>query len=187
MCRGDRRQATGDNPHNRAATTTCTTRQQRQHAWRNTYREHETHVRHRARVPFTNGLVEGRGILRFSQGRVCVWSEWGCVEATGDRGQAAQQGSNDSMHEGKRTKNMPSMSSTELVVQLPMVWLKAEASYDSARDGCAYGESEDVSRRQATGDKPHNRAATTCMEEHVPGTSYACSSPSSWSSYRWAG
>ncbi len=50
--------------------------QEQQHAgWRNTYIEHETHVRHRARVPVTDGLIEGSGILQRSEGRAAVWRE----------------------------------------------------------------------------------------------------------------
>jgi len=49
---------------------------EQQHArWRNTYLEHETHVRHRARVPITDGLIEGRGNLQRIEGRAAVWSE----------------------------------------------------------------------------------------------------------------
>ena len=50
-----------------------TTRKQR--AARNTYKEHRTHVRHRARVPGTDGLVEGSGLLQFREGRMGAWSE----------------------------------------------------------------------------------------------------------------
>jgi hypothetical protein len=50
--------------------------QEQQHAgWRNTYIEHATHVRHRAHVPITDGLIEGIGILQRSEGRAAVWSE----------------------------------------------------------------------------------------------------------------
>ena len=53
-----------------------TAMQEQQHAgWRNTYREHETHVPHRAHVPITDGLIEGIGILQRSEGRAAVWSE----------------------------------------------------------------------------------------------------------------
>jgi hypothetical protein len=34
--------------------------------------EHETHVRHRARVPVTDGLVEGLGFLQCNEGRMAV-------------------------------------------------------------------------------------------------------------------
>ena len=38
---------------------------------RNTYVEHIAHVRHRARVPVTDGLVEGSGTLQlYIQGRM---------------------------------------------------------------------------------------------------------------------
>ena len=33
-------------------------------AWRNTYKEHAIHVRHRARVPSADVLIKGTGILR---------------------------------------------------------------------------------------------------------------------------
>ena len=50
--------------------------QEQQHAgWRNTYSEHAVHVRHRAHVPITDGLVEGLGSLQRSEGRASVWSE----------------------------------------------------------------------------------------------------------------
>jgi hypothetical protein len=50
--------------------------QEQQHAgWRNTYLEHGSHVRHRAHVPITDGLIEGLGFLQRSEGRVAVWSE----------------------------------------------------------------------------------------------------------------
>ncbi len=49
--------------------------QPQQHAgWRITYREHAVHVRHRAHVPITDGLIEV-GILQRSEGRAAVWSE----------------------------------------------------------------------------------------------------------------
>ena len=50
--------------------------QPQQHAgWRNTYREHARHVRHRAHVPITDGLIEDSGILQHSEGRAAVRSE----------------------------------------------------------------------------------------------------------------
>ncbi len=53
-----------------------TATQEQQHArWRNTYKEHATHVRHRAHVPVTDGLIEGIGSLQRSEGRAAVWSE----------------------------------------------------------------------------------------------------------------
>ncbi len=49
---------------------------EQQHAgWRNTYLEHASHVRHRAHVPITDGLIEGLGTLQRSEGRAAVWSE----------------------------------------------------------------------------------------------------------------
>jgi hypothetical protein len=44
----------------------------KQQAARNTYSEHVTHVRHRARVPVTDGLVEFPGILQCNEGRMAV-------------------------------------------------------------------------------------------------------------------
>ena len=50
--------------------------QPQQHAgWRNTYHEHPLHVRHRAHVPITDGLIEGPSKLQRSEGRAAVWSE----------------------------------------------------------------------------------------------------------------
>jgi hypothetical protein len=50
--------------------------EQQQHAgWRNTYPEHLIHVRHRAHVPITDGLIEGMGFLHRSEGRAAVRSE----------------------------------------------------------------------------------------------------------------
>ncbi len=43
--------------------------------WRNTYLEHPFHVRHRAHVPVTDGLIEGLSKLHRSEGRAAVWSE----------------------------------------------------------------------------------------------------------------
>ena len=49
---------------------------EQQHAgWRNTYPEHAKHVRHRAHVPVTDGLIEDKGFLQYDEGRVVVWSE----------------------------------------------------------------------------------------------------------------
>ena len=57
-------------------TTTQTKLEQQQHAgWRSTYKEHETHVRHRAHVPSTDGLIEDLGLLQGSEWRAAVWSE----------------------------------------------------------------------------------------------------------------
>ncbi len=54
---------------------TATLEQQQHAGWRNTYIEHETHVRHRAHVPITDGLIEGSGKLHRSEGRAAVWRE----------------------------------------------------------------------------------------------------------------
>ena len=51
------------------------TQEQRHAGWRSTYIEHAIHVRHRAHVPITDGLIEGTGILQRSEGREAVWSE----------------------------------------------------------------------------------------------------------------
>ncbi len=46
--------------------------------------EHGIHFRHRAHVPSTDGLGEGRGILQRSEERADVWSERRCrSEGTG--------------------------------------------------------------------------------------------------------
>jgi hypothetical protein len=53
-----------------------TATQEQQHARRrNTYKEHLTHIRHRAHVPVTDGLIEGFGTLQRSEGRAAMWSE----------------------------------------------------------------------------------------------------------------
>ena len=49
--------------------------EQQQAGWRTTYIEHVRHVRHRAHVPITDGLIEGPGFLQGSEGRVAVRSE----------------------------------------------------------------------------------------------------------------
>ena len=54
---------------------TATLEQQQHAGWRNTYREHVSHGRHRAHVPITDGLIEGSGNLHRSEGRASVWSE----------------------------------------------------------------------------------------------------------------
>ena len=65
---GARVQGTGDDDD--------TAMQEQQHAgWRNTYIEHATHVRHRAHVPITDGLIEVIGLLQRSEGRAAAWSE----------------------------------------------------------------------------------------------------------------
>jgi hypothetical protein len=53
-----------------------TATQEQQHARRrNTYKEHLTHIRHRAHVPSTDGLIEGFGTLQRSERRAFVWIE----------------------------------------------------------------------------------------------------------------
>jgi hypothetical protein len=53
-----------------------TATQEQQHAgWGSTYIEHPIHVRHRAHVPCTDGLIEGLGSLQRSEGRAAVWRE----------------------------------------------------------------------------------------------------------------
>ena len=50
--------------------------QEQQHAgWRITYKEDGSHVRHRAHVPVTDGLIEGKGTLQRSEGRAAVWRD----------------------------------------------------------------------------------------------------------------
>jgi hypothetical protein len=54
-----------------------TATQDQQHAGReHTYLEHAQHVRHRAHVPITDGLIEDRVILQRSEGRAALRSEW---------------------------------------------------------------------------------------------------------------
>ena len=55
---------------------TATLEQQQHAGWRSTYIEHGVHVRHRAHVPVTDGLIEGIGTLHRSEGRMAVWGEW---------------------------------------------------------------------------------------------------------------
>ncbi len=43
--------------------------------WRKTYSKHGVHVRHRAHVPITDGLIEGFGILQHGEGRAAMWRE----------------------------------------------------------------------------------------------------------------
>ena len=50
------------------------TQEQHLAGWRNTYSEHAMHVRHRAHVPITDGLIEGSGNLQRSEGRAAMWS-----------------------------------------------------------------------------------------------------------------
>jgi hypothetical protein len=53
-----------------------TAMQEQRHAgWRSTYVEHAPHVRHRAHVPISDGLIEGVGKLQCSERRATVWSE----------------------------------------------------------------------------------------------------------------
>ena len=54
---------------------TATLEQQQHAGWRITYLEHARHARHRARVPITDGLIEGLGKLQRSEGRAAAWSE----------------------------------------------------------------------------------------------------------------
>jgi hypothetical protein len=73
---GDERRQHGDN---------MATLEQQHAGWRITYLEHVLHVRHRAHVPITDGLIEGIGILQRSEGRAAVWREQRCrSEGMGD-------------------------------------------------------------------------------------------------------
>jgi hypothetical protein len=45
------------------------TKEQQHAGWRNTYKEHALHVRHRAHVPITDGPIEALGLLQRSEGR----------------------------------------------------------------------------------------------------------------------
>ena len=51
------------------------TQEQQLAGWRSTYIEHAIHVRHRAHVPITDGLIEGKGSLQRSKGRAAVWRD----------------------------------------------------------------------------------------------------------------
>ena len=59
---------------------------------RNTYVEHIAHVRHRARVPVTDGLVEGSGTLQlYIQGRMAESSERRDIQGDTQNGEEATQ------------------------------------------------------------------------------------------------
>jgi hypothetical protein len=100
--------------------------QEQQHAgWRNTYKEHVSHVRHRAHVPITDGLIEGPGSLQRSEGRAAVWSERRSrSEGTGDGRRAStttqRRKSSDTRDGGARTENMLFIFVTELTSHLLM-------------------------------------------------------------------
>jgi hypothetical protein len=93
---------------------------EQQHAgWRNTYIEHGVHVRHRARVPLADVLIEGPGILQRSEGRVAVWSEWRSrSEGMGDGrrrhgdARAATRGMEEHVHRTCDTCSSPSSRPT---------------------------------------------------------------------------
>ena len=98
---------------------------------RNTYQEHIRHGRHRARVPGTNGLVEGCGILQQCiQGRMAVSSERRDIQWIHKT--VRRQRSRSNRRAETRTLNIYAMVVTELVSQSPMGWLKTAASYSSA-------------------------------------------------------
>ena len=85
--------------------------------WENTYIEHIAHVRHRARVPVTDGLVERNGTLQYIEGRMAAWSDR--VHSKGrDDDQIAT--SRQYANGGTRTSNIINMVVTELVSQSPM-------------------------------------------------------------------
>ena len=54
---------------------TATPEQQQHAGWRNTYSKHGIHVRHRAHVPVTDVLIEGKSFLQRSERRAAVRSE----------------------------------------------------------------------------------------------------------------
>ena len=107
-----------------AAAAEDTATQEQQHArWRNTYSEHGLHARHRARVPITDGLIEGSGFLQHVEGRAVVWSEKRCrSEGIGDGRppplKTQRRKSSNLRDGGTRTTNMACMPVTELVSQL---------------------------------------------------------------------
>ena len=81
-----RGQGTGDDDD------TATLEQQQHAGWRNTYTEHVSHVRHRAHVPITDGLIETVGSLQRSEGRAAVRSEQRSrSEGIGDDDTATQE------------------------------------------------------------------------------------------------
>ena len=95
---------------------------------RNTYVEHILHGRHRARVPVTDGLVEGIGILQQCiQGRMAVSSERRDIQDIHKT--VRRQRSRSNRRAETRTMNMLAMVVTELVSQTPMGSLKAAAFY----------------------------------------------------------
>ena len=108
--------------------------QQEQQAGRNSYLEHASHGRRRARVPGTDGLVEGGGTLQQCiQGRMAVSSERRDIQ--GIHKTVRRQRSRSNRRAETRTSNIELMSVTELVSQSPMGWLKAEGPYScTSRD-----------------------------------------------------
>jgi hypothetical protein len=75
---------------------------EQQHAgWRSTYLEHVTHVRHRAHVPISDGLIEGLGSLQRSEGRVAVWSE--------------RRSRNEGMGDGRRGRHSDARAATRVM------------------------------------------------------------------------
>ena len=87
-------------------------------------------VRHRARVPVTDGLVEGSGTLQQCiQGRMAVSSERRDIQDIHKT--VRRQRSRSNRRAETRTSNMAYMVVTELVSQSPMGWLKRAAPYSS--------------------------------------------------------
>ena len=104
---------------------------QQQQPSRNTYDEHPAHARHLARVPLTDVLVEGKGLLQYIQGRMAVSSEHRDIQ---DAYKTVRRQRSSNKCTGSRTANVCSMFVTLLVSHLLMSWLKAWAYYSSARD-----------------------------------------------------
>ena len=75
---------------------------QKQQACKNTYGEHKTHIRHRAHVPATDGVVEGNDILQYIQGRMAVSSERRDIQEIQNK---ARKQSSDKRRAETRTAN----------------------------------------------------------------------------------
>jgi hypothetical protein len=103
------------------------TQEQQCTGWRSTYLEHSKHVRHRAHVPITDGLIEGTRNLQCSGGRTAIWSEGrsrsegrgGATMTTTTTG-AQRRGGEIKRDGGTRTMNMPAMFDTAPVFHPPM-------------------------------------------------------------------
>ena len=173
---GARGRATGDDDD------TATLEQQQHAGWENTYQEHGRHVRHRAHVPITDGLIEDRGSLQRSEGRAAVRSEQRSrSEGIGDDDTATQE----QRHAGWRNTYTEHVSHVRHRAHVPVTDVLIEGIGTLHRsEGRAAVWSERRSRSDEMGDGRRRRhsdatAATREMEEHVQRTCKPCSSPSS--------